>query len=362
MPSATTPSGAPLLAHHGALGDTILLTAMLQALAARWGAPCDLVAGTSAAPRLLAGLDFVGEVRVLGGRKRPYATSPRQWELVRWLQGRAPSPCYLVERWRHPVAPWSSLTRLEWLLRRAGVPPEHVVTTLERSRAPLEHAVDYQLALAALDPPAFAGGAAAPLPEPPPRPLLRASPAEVEECRAWLGGLGWRGEPLVLLQTEARRASKRGRWPRERWLAVIAGVLAELPEARVLVMGTAEERRRTGELVAAAADPRVGNAAGELPLRRLLALLALAHSCISLDTGPGQAAAAVGCPLVVLAGTADPRRNRPLGPPGRVQVVTAFGERPWPESEVVWFDEHRLEEIEVGPVLAAWRLLEACQS
>ena len=347
-------TGPPLVAHHGALGDTIQLTAMLQALAARWGAPCDLLAGTAAAPRLLAGLDFVGEVRHLGSRERPYLASPRQWELVRWLRGRPPGPCYVVERWRHPVAPWSSLTRLEWLLRRAGIPADRVVTTLERTRAALEHAVDYQLALAGLDPQAYAGGALAPLPDPPPRPVLRASPAEVDDCRAWLGARGWRGQPLVLLQTEARRSKKRGRWPRERWLAVIEGVLAELPEAWVLVMGTADERRRTGALVAAAADPRVWSAAGELPLQRLLAVLALAHSCLSLDTGPGQAAAAVGCPLVVLAGTADPRRNRPLGRPERVQVVTAYGERPWPSSGAVWFEEHRLGEIEVAPVLAAW--------
>lgn len=350
-------SGSPLVAHHGALGDTIQLTAMLEALAARWGAPCDLLAGTPAAPRLLAGLDFVGEVQVLGPRKRPYLASPRQWELVRWLRRRPPGPWYVVERWRHPVAPWSSLTRLEWLLRRSGIPADRVVTTLARPRGALEHAVDYQLALAALDPPALAGGAAAPLPDPPPRPVLRASAAEVEECRAWLRSRGWRGEPLVLLQTEARRAKKRGRWPRERWLTVIEGVLAELPDARVLVMGTADERRRTGELVEAAADPRVRSAAGELPLRRLVALLAFAHSCVSLDTGPGQAAAAVGCPLVVLAGTADPRRNRPLGPPERVQVVTAYGERPWPPSGAVWFADHRLEEIEAAPVLAAWKRL-----
>ncbi|MFP3940472.1 MAG: glycosyltransferase family 9 protein [Thermoanaerobaculia bacterium] len=348
---------SPVVVHHGALGDTIQLTAMLQALAARWGAPCDLLAGPAAAPKLLAGLDFVREVRFLGTRKRPYWTSPRQWRLVRWLREREGSPSYVVERWRHPVAPWSSLTRMEWLLRRAGVPASATVTTAATSREPLEHAVDYQLRLARLDPPAFDGGAPYPAPEPSPRPLLRTTPDEVEECRRWLGGRGLRGEPLVLFQSEARRSKKRGRWPAERWVELARSVLEELPEARVLLMGAPSERESTRALARATGDPRVQDVAGDLPLRRLFALLTLGHSCISVDTGPAQAAGALGCPVAVLAGTADPRRNRPLGPPERVQVVTGYGDGPWPESGATWFREHDIRTIPVDAVLAAWRRL-----
>ncbi|HVR29554.1 MAG TPA: glycosyltransferase family 9 protein [Thermoanaerobaculia bacterium] len=351
---------SPLLLQHGALGDTIQLTAMAQALALRWGAPCDVVAGPPAAPALLAGVDLVGEVRVLGSRRRPYLASPRQWQLVRWLRARSAAPCYVVERWRHRVAPWSSQTRLEWLLARAGIPAGQVVTTVGRERGPLEHAVDYQLRIAGLDPFALAG-IAPPVPDPPPRPRLQARADEVADCRAWLATLGWRGEPIVLLQTEARRSRKRGRWPRERWLALLQGLRGELLHGWILLMGVPSERRRTRALAAAAGDRHVLDVAGELPLRRLLALLAFAHSCVSLDTGPAQAAAAVGCPLVVLVGTADPRRNRPLGPPERVQVVTAYGDHPWPDSPVVWFAEHRLEAIPVPAVLAAWRRLDAAK-
>ena len=349
---------SPLVVHHGALGDTIQLTAMLQALAGRWGAPCDLLAGPASAPVLLAGLPCVREVRFLGTRSRPYLLSPRQRRLVRWLRGREASPCYVVERWRHRVAPWSRRTRLEWLLERAGVPAERCVVGAEQGRRPLEHAVDFYLRLARLDPPAFSGIAAAPPPGPPPSPRLQASPEEVEACRTWLGGLGCRpGQPLVLVQTEARRSRKRGRWPRERWRSLIRRMLADLPDARVILTGSGDEARRTRALAAAVADPRVRDAAGDLPLRRLLALLTLGHSCVSLDTGPAQAAAALGCPVVVLAGTADPRRNAPLGPPERVQVVTAYGERPWPDDPAVWFAEHRLEEIPEEAVYAAWRRL-----
>lgn len=348
---------SPVVVHHGALGDTIQLTAMLQALAGRWGAPCDLLAGPPAAPELLAGLDFVREVRFLGTRKRPYWTSPRQWRLVRWLRAREASPCYVVERWRHPVAPWSRLTRMEWLLRRAGVPAGATVTTREATREPLEHAVDYQLRLARLDPPAFEDRAPGAAPEPPPRPRLRPTPEEIAECRRWLAGSGWRGEPLILFQSEARRSKKRGRWPAERWVELTRAILAERPDARILLMGAPAEREQTRALARASADPRVRDAAGDLPLRRLFALLTLGHSCVSLDTGPAQAAGALGCPVVVLAGTADPRRNRPLGPPDRVQVVTGYGDGPWPDSGATWFREHDIRGIPVDGVLAAWRRL-----
>ncbi|MFM2399101.1 MAG: hypothetical protein RL341_1258, partial [Pseudomonadota bacterium] len=40
----------------------------------------------------------------------------------------------------------------------------------------------------------------------------------------------------------------------------------------------------------------------ELPIARLLPLLRRAHSMISVDTGPAHAAAALGCPLVVMFG------------------------------------------------------------
>lgn len=346
-------SPSPLVVHHGALGDTIQLTAMLQALAARWGAPCDLLAGPASAPRLLAGLPCVREVRFLGSRSRPYLLSPHQRGLVRWLGGREPSPCYVVERWRHRLAPWSRRTRLEWLLEHAGVPSERWVVAAGWGREPLEHAVDFQLRVARLDPPAFAGAADSP----PPAPRLWATPAEVEECRAWLGALGWEGQPLVLVQTAARRSKKRGRWPRDRWRVLIHQILGDLPEAWVVLMGHLQERKRSRQLAAAVAHPRVHDAAGDLPLRRLLALLTLGHSCVSLDTGPAQAAAALDCPVVVLAGTADPRRNAPRGPADRVQVVTAYGERPWPDSPVVWFDEHRLRDIPEEAVHAAWRRL-----
>src|SRR5260370_30421961 len=58
------------------------------------------------------------------------------------------------------------------------------------------------------------------------------------------------------------------------------------------------------------------NAADDLPIPRLVALLARAAGLITVDSGPAHAAAAVGCPLVVLFGKALPSLYRPWGTAG----------------------------------------------
>lgn len=343
----------PLVLHQGAIGDTIQLVAMLRSLHLRWGEPCDVVTGNVPASAIFAGLPCVREIHRLRFRRAPFAFSREQRALLRWLRERQRSPTYVVERWRRLVAPWSRMTRAEWLLHKAGVPRSHVVTTLRSDRLPLEHAVDYFLRLSALDPPEFEGRAEAPA-DLSLAPLLAVSAEEIAECRAWLSGLGWRNQPLMLLQTTSRRR-KRGRWADEQWLSLARGMLAERPDGWLLLIGAPRESRQSGRLAALLDDGRARDVASELPLRRLFALLTLAHSLVSLDTAPVHAAAALGCPVVVIAGTADPRRNAPRGP-GEVRIVTAF-EGPWPSDGQEWFERHDAAEIDWRKALLAWREL-----
>lgn len=351
-PSRANGPCSPLVLHHGALGDSVQLVAMLDELRRRWGAACDLVAGR-VSPALFAGLDSVREVQVLGSRSTPYALSRRQRQLVEWMRRRGPSPCYVVERWRHPVAPWSRSTRLEWLARRAGIAAESTVTTERVIRAPLEHAVDYFVRLARLDPPAlaapFAGGSGAV------RPRLAVTADEIAEGRDRLREMGWRGESIVLFQPLSRR-KKRGRWPEERWIELLHRLRAERPRAWFGLLGGPSERAETARLALRVSELGVHDLAVDLPLRRLMATLTLAESLVSLDTGPAHIAAALGCPVVVLLGSADPRRNRPLGEPGTVELVSTFGER-LPLDGAEWFARHRVEAIEVDAVFAAWQRL-----
>jgi ADP-heptose:LPS heptosyltransferase len=65
------------------------------------------------------------------------------------------------------------------------------------------------------------------------------------------------------------------------------------------------------------------NAADDLPIPRLIALLERASALVSVDSGPAHAAAAVGCPQVVLFGKASPSLYRPWGVAGaEVRVLT----------------------------------------
>ena len=86
----------PLVVRFGALGDMILLTPVLRALAERHGAPCDVVGSGRFLSDLYTGLPYVGERFVIGSRKTPYWFNPDQWALVRWLRTRQPSPVYVL--------------------------------------------------------------------------------------------------------------------------------------------------------------------------------------------------------------------------------------------------------------------------
>jgi ADP-heptose:LPS heptosyltransferase len=340
-PAAEPAQGRPLVVRFGAIGDMILLTALVRGLAAREGRRCDLVVSSGASPKVLAGLDEVGEVFTLPSRRTPYWLAPQQRRLVRWLRRRGPSPTWVVE----------DMEKVEWLLARGGVDEQWRVSISDVPRGDLEHAVHHLYRMLATRPAAAPPASG----EPPPRPAphLAVSDDEHSDCDAWIAARGWTGRPLVLLQTQSRRRF-RGRWPDERWARVAAAVLARLPESRVVLTGSPAEEEALAALAAAAGDPRVEIAATDLPLRRLFALLTRAHSCVSLDTGPAHAAAVLGCPLVVLVGSADPRRNHPVPAGSPMRLITAWPEEAWPRSAPEWVAGHRPDQVAAEPVITAW--------
>ena len=87
----------------------------------------------------------------------------------------------------------------------------------------------------------------------------------------------------------------------------------ELPQHAIVMLGTGPEFALNREIAALAGVPRLCNAADDLPIARLVALLERACALITVDSGPAHAAAAVGCPQVVLFGRASPSLYRPRG-------------------------------------------------
>ena len=154
--------------------------------------------------------------------------------------------------------------------------------------------------------------------------FLQVSERQNADLTAWMRARGLL-LPLILIQAGNKRTMRRGLrrlavnskyWPPERWAAVIQYLRAHCPKHRIVLLGTGPEYRLNQELAARAGVDALYNAADDLPIPRLVALLNRAAGLITVDSGPAHAAAAVGCPQVVLFGKALPSLYRPWGTAG----------------------------------------------
>ena len=144
------------------------------------------------------------------------------------------------------------------------------------------------------------------------------SGADRERVGACLAPAGARpGDRILVINPAASRPLNR--WPLERFAAVAAH-FARVPGVVVVVTGAPPTFRTVmdglDEVTLAAevaeADPRILNLAGRLNVKEFGALLARAGVLLTCDTGPMHIGAALGTPLVVLSGAADPDRTGPL--------------------------------------------------
>ena len=349
------PPVQPIVIWFGRVGDLILMSALLEILHRRFGSPCHLIGAGSWLTELYAAHGDVARVSCLH-RYTAWVFDPAWWRTLRALRARRTDPVYVCETDPRKLA------RIRRLLSFSGIEPARCVfiaqTDLDAalphpSKIAPTHWVDRLVSFGRLTPAAF-NAADYPWPAAPaPRcaPLLTVSAAARAECAAWLERQGWRDRTLILVQPGNRR-TMRGRrlrvshaddkaWPLERWAALLHRMHARLPQAVIVLCGAPRESLLLEWIAAAAQLPAV--AAAELPLPRLLALCARAHSMISVDTGPAHAAAALGLPLVVLFGAHSQQQWLPRSPTGS-QVSGVGGP---PQSD-------RLDQLSVEAVFAAW--------
>ena len=314
----------PLVCRFGAFGDMVLITPLLKQLYLRCGLACDVVAIGAWNRLLFEQMPYVRNVFTIDSRSTPYWFNRSQRELVRTLR-----------QHRHRFV-WICETndKSYRLLARAGIRRDNNVSQLDLAAVDGEHYCEEWLCLGNRSPAGFD------FPQTAPQMLdteLFVSDDELLQCRDWLQGRGLdAGKPIVCIQAGSKRTTRRGRidrssnnkyWSENNWAAVIDDVVARLPAAQVLLCGVPAEMEMCRAI--ARQCNRAGSVqsvADDLPLRRLLALLSLAHSCISVDTGPAHAAAALNCPLVVLFGKASPARFRPLSSQSPVQVLTGHAD------------------------------------
>ncbi|HEX4267010.1 MAG TPA: glycosyltransferase family 9 protein [Steroidobacteraceae bacterium] len=336
---------SPFVIKLGRIGDMIMLTAAIQLLHARYRKPCYVVGADAWAPGVYLGLS---EVEWCGSlpRKAPILFGLAWPAILRALRDSAPGPIYVFEH--HPP----QVRRIRRLLRAGGVDPRRCLFIDETPGTELPW-IDALLRFARRTPSALD---ATDYPEPggcgPWLPRLRVVEAERAARERWLRSRGFHGQPLVLVQpgnhrTMGRRRLRnwRGRddkvWPVERWAQLLQMLHSRMPEAMLVLRGAKPEMPLLESVAAAAALPCVTCAGTEL--RPLFALCEMAHSMISVDSGPAHAAAALGLPLLVLYGTQAARVWLPRSSNG--SPVVAIGGPP---------EFERAEQISVAAVYEAW--------
>jgi heptosyltransferase-2/heptosyltransferase-3 len=306
----------PLAVRCGAFGDMVLLTALIRVLHARFHSPVDIVTSGPWSEPLLRGQPGVGEIWSVRSRKTPYWLSADQRTVVHRLAKRGVGPTWFCDG--------SDAARP--LLARAGIPEEFIVDVKDHPLLPGEHATEQWRRLAQIMPAAIGAGERDPeLAALTPGCRLEVSDQQRTDVEAWLRARGLGATPLVLIQIGNKRTMRRGLrrlavnnkyWPNERWAEVLRHVRMQCPNHAIVLLGTGPEYALNEEVAELANIARLCNAAADLPIPRLVALLARAAGLITVDSGPAHAGAAVGCPLVVLFGKALPSLYRPWGTAG----------------------------------------------
>jgi heptosyltransferase-2/heptosyltransferase-3 len=336
----------PTVLYFARLGDMVMLTALLSFLHRRYHQPCQVVGAGSWTSAVFEGNPDVSRVWSFG-RHFPFLLS-RDWpEVARALRASHPGPIYICEHHRR------QLPRIRRMLAFSRIDPARCIFMTEKPGT-IHHSVDRLIHLGKQTPAALQA-ADFPSPEAPLAwaPRLRVFDADRTELEAWLREQGWAGRQIIMVQPGNHRSMswKRSRWrrrntddkawPLENWVSLLHKVQARMPDGLLMLRGSAEEVEMLEQVrVAAGLDSVVVAGVG---LRRLFALCEMAHSMISVDTGPAHAAAALGLPLVVMYGAESQHFWLPRSASG--SPVIGVGGPP---------DSVRVDQISVDAVFNAW--------
>lgn len=341
----------PLVCRLGALGDMVACTPALKYLAEQSGHPCDVIAGGGWSYDLFAHLPFIGQVHVLKSRNTPYWFNADKRQLVSVLKRRDVGPCWVFGNSKH-VLP---------LLKRGGYSSSHIALP-QPSVEPIIHVGDDWLKVAAQRP--VGSDISWALPDDfPVNWELKVSAEEISDAKQWLAQRQLLEKNYVVIQLgnkktmrvgDPQRTSNTKYWPVNRWAEVITNITKEhsLP---VVLVGTPEEGILIDEVINLVKSPLVQAAYQDVGIRRLAAVLHLAHSCISVDTGPAHMAAAVNCPVLVLFGEANPARHCPRSTESIVRCLSGEIDTQLPSEEVDWAAWHGMSGIHSESVLLEWK-------
>jgi hypothetical protein len=296
----------------------VLQTPLLHLLRKRFGRPCLLITSGPWTRPLLDGSEDIANIWQLRHRHRPLLLSPERWRLIAGLR-RCAGPIYVSED------SIRQLPKIRRIFALAGVTPDRCLFLTDQAIVE-QHWVDRLLRFGAMTPLAYASQYTVAAEDVWMAPRLTVRTSDRLDRDAWLHRHRMTYRTIVLVQAGHKRVMKWGRaraedrkaWPIAHWALLLRAIHAAIPGACVLLCGSESEEKLLAEIRDTAQIEGVNVATRNLPLGRLLALMEVAHSVISVDSGPSHMAAAVGCPLVVLYGAESPSvwgRRSPSGSP-----------------------------------------------
>ena len=191
----------PLVVRFGALGDSVILLGMIEALHRRFGTPVDVVSSGPWTRSLLEGQPAIGRLHLIRSRRTTYAFSPQQWRLVHELRARAAGPVWLCDR----------EAQARGLLLRGGIADEWLVDIRNCPRQPAEHHLDRLLRFAQQSPSALrplTAAEASDVVRDIEAPRIRILPEWRADIDSWLRELGIGERPLLLVQVGNKRTMR----------------------------------------------------------------------------------------------------------------------------------------------------------
>lgn len=347
----------PIVIRMGALGDMVMLTPLLQTIYQQTGMAADVVVCGEWNRVLFANSPWVNNLYAVSSRNRPYWFNRSKQQLVSTLKNTASQrPWFMLEH----------LPTIYRLLKRAHFQETNGILARDHVRQIGEHTCAQFMRMAKTEYPML---------ETPPldkiTTQLTVSAQQITECETWLASkhINPQQHNIILIQAGNKKTMRKGKrdrdsnikyWAEKNWAELLLTIAATDENIRVLLCGAPSEVDLCNDILALCQEQdsarHIMQVADDLPLSRLMALASLAHSCVSVDTGPAHIAAAVGCPLVVLFGKSDPRQFRPLGK-NDVQVVTTSDWQSFNGTPAEWAEKNHMEAIKIENVLQTWKNL-----
>jgi heptosyltransferase-3 len=294
--SASVPApGSILVINVSRIGDTLLITPALRALAAAWPQARLTVLGHPKRIEILQHLPFVAETGSItkgraGWRGR---FGGQRWDVALVYGFDRPLVAYALRSASRVVAFRQDDAALDARLFRCVEPPAFQA----------EHAALLQLHLTR----------ALGVPDAGLRLAYAVTQAEAASARALLAArLPRAARPLVGLQVASFPTKGYRDWPVEHFAALCQRIVTQWPDAHLVLLGGELDRERNRSL-AARFPGRASSFAGELSLRQSAALMNELDLYVGVDTGPTHIMGALDRPMVALYHCYSPSRLlRPL--------------------------------------------------